>query len=60
MTEMFGLPQRHIEKNTKLSSLWLKRDGFDANMLPQGLKYCRDHSRALSYRGGGVNDSKCH
>jgi hypothetical protein len=37
-------------------SLWLKGDGFDANMLPQGLKYYKGHARALSYRGDEEND----
>jgi hypothetical protein len=40
----------------KPSILGLKWDGFDANMLPQGLKYYRGHFRALSYRGGEEND----
>jgi hypothetical protein len=33
-----------------------QRDGFDANMLPEGLKYYRGYSRALSYRGGEENN----
>jgi hypothetical protein len=37
-TENLG-PPRHILSYTKPSRLWLKRDGFDANMLSQGIKY---------------------
>jgi hypothetical protein len=51
-----GTPRGILKINTKPSSLGLKWDGFDANVLPQDLKYYRGHFRVLSYRGGEEND----
>jgi hypothetical protein len=61
---MFGPPSGILKIYKKPSSLGLKWDGFDANMLSQGLKYYRDYSRALdrdiSYLRGEENDHKMH
>jgi hypothetical protein len=58
MTEMLGPSQRRIKNKYETLELWLKLEGFDANVLLQGLKYYLGHSRGLPYRGGEENDHK--